>query len=212
MLRIMTVCTGNVCRSPIAAEVLRSRLSSLGVTTDSAGTRPREGMPVTDDAVEAGVGLGAVADKLIQHRARRLTASALEGVDLIVAMAREHRREVVELAPAQMRRCFTAREFARLTNEMSDAELLEAASDASDGPHSRLAGALAVVNARRGLVLPPPRPQDDDVVDPYRRSQAVYEQAARELEPALRAVERVLRLAVSGPLGEAWSPSRGHPE
>ncbi|KQR25471.1 arsenate reductase/protein-tyrosine-phosphatase family protein [Microbacterium sp. Leaf151] len=198
----MTVCTGNICRSPVAAQVLRTRLSTLGVRVDSAGTRPREGMQATHEAVETGVGMGAVADELAQHRARRLKATDLEAVDLTVAMAREHRREVVELAPAQMRRCFTAREFARLTEEMSDAELLEAASNTAGDPHSRLAGALAAVNARRGLVLPPMRPNDDDVVDPYRRSRGVYEQAARQLEPALIAVERVVRLVALGPTRE----------
>lgn len=199
----MTVCTGNICRSPVAAHVLRSRLSSLDVRADSAGTRAREGVPITREAIETGVGLGAVADELARHRARRLTATDLEGVDLTLTMAREHRREVVELVPAHVRRCFTAREFARLTEEMSDAELLEAASDAVDGARSRLAGALSAVNARRGLLLPPPTPQHDDVVDPYRRPRAVYEQSARELEPALRAVERVIRLVTSGPTRDA---------
>jgi protein-tyrosine phosphatase len=44
--------------------------------------------------------------------------------------------------------------------------------------------------------MPPARTQDDDVIDPYRRDRAVYEESASQLIPAVDEVARVLRAAL----------------
>ena len=117
--------------------------------------------------------------------------------DLVLAMARDHRREVVELDPSRMRQAFAAREFARLAADLSDDDLRTAAATAGQGapPRERFAAALGAVAGRRGITLPPASPEDDDVIDPYGRSAATYERSAVELEPGLVAVERVVRIA-----------------
>jgi protein-tyrosine phosphatase len=58
--------------------------------------------------------------------------------------------------------------------------------------------AAAVDASRRGLVPPPADPSDDDVIDPYRRPWAVYQQSASQLAPALSRVIRTLRAAIEG--------------
>lgn len=196
MLEILTVCTGNICRSPLAAQLLTTRLADLGVTASSAGTRAREGMPMTPEAASLAVSRGVDAALTAAHGARYLTPAHVRSADFVLAMARDHRREIVELDPARMRSAFTAREFARLAADVSDDELRAAAADAADG-RERFAAMLAVIAARRGLTLPPASPEDDDVIDPYGRSAATYERSAEELEPGLAAVERVVRLALS---------------
>jgi protein-tyrosine phosphatase len=132
------------------------------------------------------------------HRSRFLTEAMITPADLVLTMTRDHRREVVELAPARVAAVFTVREFARLAAEVPDAEILSAADAAGPDAAARVRAAAAAVASRRGLVLPPADPSDDDVIDPYRRPWAVYQQSASQLAPALSRVIRTLRAAVEG--------------
>ncbi len=194
MLEILTVCTGNICRSPLAAQLLTTRLGDLDVTVSSAGARAREGMPMTPEAAALATARGVEAAVTAAHAARYLTAAHVRNADLVLAMARDHRREIVELAPSHMRSTFSIREFARLAADVSDDELRSAA--VGTGARERFAAALAVIAGRRGITLPPASAEDDDVIDPYGRSVATYERSAVELEPGLAAVERVVRLVL----------------
>lgn len=194
MIRILTVCTGNICRSPLAALVLEQRLADLGVVATSAGIRAREGMRMPVEAAELAIARGVPADRIAVHGSRYLTEAILRGPDLVLAMDRDHRRAVVELAPGQLRTAFTIREFERLAAATPDETLRAGAVGAE--PRDRLRGALAVLSGQRGLVLPPADPADDDVVDPYGRSRETYARSDAQLSPGLDAVERVVRLAV----------------
>lgn len=206
VLDILTVCTGNICRSPLAAQLLATRLADLGVTVSSAGTRARGGTPMTPEAQALAADRGIPSSLSAEHAARYLTPAHVAAADLVLAMTRDHRREVVELDPSRVRTAFTVRELARLAADVSDDELRAAAADAPGGSggsggsaadaRARVAAALAVVAARRGLVLPPTSPDDDDVIDPYGRSTATYERSADEMAPGLAAVERIVRVAL----------------
>lgn len=195
MIHILTVCTGNICRSPLAALVLQERLGDVGVVATSAGVRARAGDRMPVEAVELAVGHGVPADRIEAHAARYLTEGLLREPDLVLAMDRAHRRAIVELAPSKLRTAFTIREFERLSAATPD-EAIRAGA-AGDDPRDRLRGALAVLAGQRGLVLPPADPADDDVVDPYGRSRETYARSNAQLAPGLAAVERVVRLAVA---------------
>ena len=196
VIEILTICTGNICRSPLAALSLADRLTGLDVSLHSSGTRARRALPMPAQAIRLGAELGIHAQRTELHRSRPLTLTDMQGSDLILAMAREHRREVVELDPSKVRKCFTIREFARLSGNLSDAAIVHASNVGGSDHQLRMASVLSIVAAQRSVVLPPSRLEDDDVVDPYGRSQSVYRQTATELEPALDAVERVIRLAI----------------
>lgn len=197
MLNILTVCTGNICRSPLVEYFLKQELADLDVTVTSAGTRARDGMAMPHAAVETATAMGIVAPLDAEHRARLLTPTHLNNVDLALPLAREHRREIVELSPAQLRKTFTVREFSRLAAGISDAELLSEIPEASGDsrPSEVMSGFLAVLAARRGVVEPPRTALEDDVVDPFARSADVYAQTAKELKQSLPAVVRLIRLA-----------------
>lgn len=195
MIQILTVCTGNICRSPVAALVLEHRLADLGVVATSAGVRARDGVRMPVEAAELAAAHGVPADRIAAHGARYLAEAMLETPDLVLAMDRDHRRAIVELAPGQLRRAFTIREFERLAAATSDDALRDGAVGAD--PRERLRGALAVLAGQRGLVLPPTDPSDDDVVDPYGRSRQTYARSDAQLAPGLAAVERVIRVAAS---------------
>ena len=94
---VLFVCTGNICRSPLAASLLERAVQSRSltdVTVSSAGTGAWDGAPASEGAylvaLEGGLDLSG-------HRARLLTRELVEQADLILTMARHHRARVDEL-------------------------------------------------------------------------------------------------------------------
>lgn len=197
MIEILTVCTGNVCRSPLAATMLATRLADLDVRVTSAGTYGLQGEPMTDETKRLAAELHVDADLVSSHRAAYLTEAHLVTPDLILAMSREHRRRIVELSPGRLRSTLTVREFARLAAEVSDAEIAEAATTAGDEDSARLRAALTTILGMRGITPPPADPNDDDVVDPYRRSWETYQRTGSQLAPGVEQVVRVVRVALT---------------
>lgn len=196
-VRILTVCSGNVCRSPLAEALLRRELAGLDVVVDSAGTIATDDATMPDEAQRLAVQCGVAREDASAHRARYLDPAVLEGASLVVAMGREHRRRVVELMPRLLRSTFTAREFARLAEGADDATLRGAASAAGTDPRARVAAVIESVVGRRGVVLPAESPDDDDVVDPFGRSWETYELSAEQLVPAIGQVARVVRAGLT---------------
>jgi protein-tyrosine-phosphatase len=94
---VLFVCTGNTCRSPLAAGLLRHHLRGAGRTdieVQSAGTGAWEGAPVSEGSylvsLESGIDLS-------HHRAQMLSRELVESADLILAMGRSHLARVREL-------------------------------------------------------------------------------------------------------------------
>ena len=89
-MRILFVCTGNICRSPLAAAIARQELARLGqadVEVASAGVAALEGWGATDDAVRVAEENGI---SLAGHHARQLTPQLAAWADLVVGMERRH--------------------------------------------------------------------------------------------------------------------------
>src|SRR3954471_22187480 len=116
--RVLFVCTGNICRSPMGQAMLTSRLrAALGgeadrlVEVSSAGTYGLVGHPIEPDAMGVLESMGVVPD---EFAARELAKDILEASDLVLTATREHRAAAVSMLPRGSRRTFTIREFARL--------------------------------------------------------------------------------------------------
>ena len=196
MFAILTVCTGNICRSPLAEQLLRVRLADLEPVVASAGTRGLPSAPMTPEAAHIAEALGVPAADTAAHRSRFLTEQHLVTPDLILAMTRVHRRAIVELAPSRLRTTFTIREFARLAAAVP-ADELRAATDAATSQTEKVRAAASVLSSYRGLVPPPDDPVDDDVIDPYRQPWETYLLSAHQLEPAVTTVASTLRRALA---------------
>lgn len=93
---VLFVCTGNICRSPLAEALLKRALADRGlnVTVTSAGTGAWDGAPASEGAYLVGLECGL---DLSGHRARLLSRELVEQADLILTMARHHRARVDEL-------------------------------------------------------------------------------------------------------------------
>jgi protein-tyrosine phosphatase len=163
------LCTGNICRSPIAAALLASRLRDAGVEAHvhSAGMVD-DGRPATDlaIAVMADRGLDTSA-----HRSRRLRPELVATADVIVGMARAHVREVVAARPEAWPRTFTLKELVRLGEERGPR-----------APGQPLGDWLATLHSGRRTTDLLGDSDADDVADPMGRSRRVYERTAAELE------------------------------
>lgn len=100
-MKIVFVCTGNICRSPTAEGVLRRKLEEAGLadrhTTESYGLG---GWHVGDAPDPRAVGAAARRGyNLSAIRARKFTAKAFRDDALVVAMDRGHYRQLLSLAP-----------------------------------------------------------------------------------------------------------------
>jgi tRNA threonylcarbamoyl adenosine modification protein (Sua5/YciO/YrdC/YwlC family) len=104
---ILFICTGNTCRSPMAAglatRLLAERLDCdpgqlprLGQEVLSAGVFAAGGARASAHAVEAAAGMGADIEK---HRSRRMTNELINAADLIFCMTRQHVEDVIAAVP-----------------------------------------------------------------------------------------------------------------
>lgn len=98
--RVMTVCTGNICRSPMAEVVLRARLDEAGlgdrVVVDSTGVSDEEhGNPIDR---RARVVLAARGYEVPQRAARQVRPADLRDRDLVLAMTASHARALRRIA------------------------------------------------------------------------------------------------------------------
>lgn len=100
--RIMTVCTGNICRSPMAEVVLRDRVerAHLGdvVAVDSTGVSGEEAGSGIDPRARRA--LAARGYPVPEHVARRVRAAQLFERDLVLAATSAHARQLRALVAA----------------------------------------------------------------------------------------------------------------
>jgi protein-tyrosine phosphatase len=87
-IRILVVCTGNICRSPILAAIIQDGLKGYPIIVESAGTQAGFGNPATPDMMLIASEWGL---NLIRHKSQPVQALDLSKYDLILTAEPEHR-------------------------------------------------------------------------------------------------------------------------
>jgi protein-tyrosine phosphatase len=185
VVKILTVCTGNICRSPFAERYLQTHLDELApgrFELSSAGTQAMVGKPMDRRSAELLEQAGGSDDGF---QARQLNEMMLSDVDFVLALTVEHRNVVLARSPRMLKRAFTVREFARVLDAIraDDAVSLPRGGDPED-----IAARWKALPKLAALKRHQAHAGGDDVVDPYRQPSEVYARMIDQLLPPLRSI------------------------
>lgn len=97
-MNVLFVCTGNTCRSPMAAALMNglARKQGLNITADSAGLSALSGAPASPNACLA---VKAYGGDLSAHRAKPVTNALVDWADAVVCMTSRHRDALASVCP-----------------------------------------------------------------------------------------------------------------
>lgn len=188
VMKILMVCTANVCRSPVMEAALRDGVGTFdGIGVDdvvvtSAGIAGHEGSAADPHMVAAAARRGIdISGSVGTEFGSAQTVDA----DLVLAATRSHRAAIVRRDPLCRDRCFTYLEFARFC--------AVAPPQPGEDPAKRLDGLIAFALEQRGT-LHPAKAADDDLPDPHGRRGSIYRRSVQNIvtgaEQILGAVAR----------------------
>ena len=191
-MRILFVCTGNLCRSPVAERLAAgwARGSLAGspeldrVEVLSAGLAAVQGRPMDPRSAQALAELGGDSEGFTS---RPLTPDLAASADLVFTMTRDQRRSVLAMVPRGLRSTFTLREAVDLLDRanLTGLRVLPLEQRARE-----LGRRLDAARAQR------PTRATDDIEDPIGQRARVHEKVAGEIADALRPLTSVLLASV----------------
>ncbi|GAB3582410.1 arsenate reductase/protein-tyrosine-phosphatase family protein [Calidifontibacter terrae] len=187
--QILTVCTGNICRSPYLERSLAVALDGKDYVVRSAGTRALVGHPIEPGSLDLlqrkGIDDGG-------FRSRQLTPEMIAGADLILTATRGHRAEVAQMNPKGLKYTFAVADFSDLVAGVT--QVPESKGSFFGPADDSYLGRLVDFTGQRRTSIHPRGEDEADIVDPFRRAPQVFEQMARQIEAVLPSIVRALLL------------------
>lgn len=181
-MRILFVCTGNTCRSPMAEGMLRklARDRGLDVEVRSAGVAAMQGASISRHA-EAVLRDRGIKDPF---ESTPLYAELAKWADLILTLTQGHKRQVIHSFPETADKIFTLKEYVE-----EDASILAALEEfrrlAADRELARALGKEWPAEQQRRLDELHLQLPAFDISDPFGGSRADYDRTAAEISAAL---------------------------
>ena len=178
MFRVLFVCTGNRCRSPIAQEQLRRLTLGLPVEVGSVGLLDLGAAPALPEVLEVARSVGL---DLTGHRARHLKSVDLSATDLVIGLERSHVAAAVVEADVPYDKAFTLKEIVRLLDDLEPTtpgepeELPDYAREVVRRAHER-------------RQLDPAFVPGEDIEDPFGGPRAAYVDMTQEVAALCRAL------------------------
>ncbi|GAA0137635.1 low molecular weight protein arginine phosphatase [Paenibacillus sp. YSY-4.3] len=181
-MRILFVCTGNTCRSPMAEGIFRKLARERGIDAEvaSAGVAAVAGLPISRHAEGVLKDLG-IYDQITSTP---LHAQLIEWADIILTLTGGHKQQAIAAFPEKADKIYTLKEYVE-EDEVVLAEQAELSRLIADLELSRALGqALEQAKEQRIRELLQRMPRYD-ISDPFGGSRQDYDLTAQEISAAL---------------------------
>ena len=176
-MRVLFICTGNICRSPMGELLFRTYTQGTSLEVGSAGTHSLVGH-VIDPSSKAL--MDAVGIDSSQFRSTQLTQNIANNADLILCFEPEQRHDTVIIAPTALPYTFTLTDFSNMCAYCAQHNMITGVTI-----QERL---QSVIN--QSMQARPMLPPAATIPDPYRRNFEAFRSAARATNDAIRNILR----------------------
>ena len=115
-MKIMFICTGNICRSAMSHVMLedKAKKQNKDIQVYSCGVYAQNGDIPTEEAIET---MEEYQIDLKKHRATNIRSSKIEEMDLILCATTAHKNNVINMYPKLSNKVFTMKEYARISTK-----------------------------------------------------------------------------------------------
>ncbi|MFE5324175.1 low molecular weight protein arginine phosphatase [Paenibacillus sp. NPDC056579] len=183
MNRILFVCTGNTCRSPMAEGLMRRLLAEHQlphIEVRSAGVSAMDGAPVSRHAAAILKETGSDCSM----SSSTLSRSLIEWADIVLTMTSGHKQHAIGRYPEFIDKIYTLKEY--VDDDPNAADLIAEMESLIADLQVKRALSQQVTDEERARILTLERKLPDyDIADPFGGSLSLYRECAEEIEAAL---------------------------
>lgn len=176
-MKILFVCTGNICRSPMGELMLSHYLNDPDIEVDSAGTRGLDNHAIDPSSAklmdQAGIDSSA-------FRSKRITPQLADSADLILCFEPHQRQDIATLAPRASRRTFLLPDFANMCAYCAQQGFITGST--------RQEKIESVID--NASMIRPMLPVPASIEDPHRKDFPVFQKAYDQISQALTMIAR----------------------
>ena len=171
-MKVLFICTGNICRSPMGELLLPNSCPILNPTVRAHAGSSHEIAPNSKRLLDQH-GIDSSS-----FRAKRVTPQIAQGSDLILCFEHEQRKEIAVIAPTAARKTFLINDFANMCVYCKEQGYM--------GGNTRQEKLESVID--NASMIRPMIPDTNNVEDPIGKDFAVYQAAYNEICKALQTI------------------------